>query len=397
MRTVIVCLSIAISVFTAMLGLFPPAPDSNICLWGGCRFDQLYENFDSRQAKFDSLPIVLLTDAANPSAWATYAEALNLRGETEKAAVAMDQAKQLGPGIAAVWMRSANFDFVHGRHDQSFVDAAHILMQTSGFDEIVFSYLTGAGVPVSRLLGSAVPEDARSARAWLQWARNHGSENDLVTTWSWMREKKLADEKSAVDLARTLWQHKAYKKAQDVWVEWLGERREDYLRPQFLTNRKFATAPTGSPLDWTLDPSPSVRMERDNGLSVRFLGKENIEFGHVRQSTVVPPGRYHFAAEISAEGITTDEGPYWRIVGIGNSSHLAVETEPIKDTVARSWISAEFTVGSETEGLEIQLRRRKSQKFDNKITGELRIYELSLVPVAPVGRPSQENYVPPAH
>lgn len=384
-RAIIALASLLIALFAIIQDLSPSVPLSWLCLNGGCRFDQIYTGLDAASASADDVRTLVLTDPSNPMAWCTYAEVLSLRGEIDKAAAAIDHAITLGPGMTPVWMRAANFDFTHGRRDRGFVDSARVLSQTSGFDEILFSYLTASGVPVSQLLGSAVPALARSARSWLVWIRAHGSERDLAATWSWMREKGLADEESAVGLARTLWERKAYRTAQDVWVEWLEERREDYLRPQRIANRRFATAPTASPFDWRLDPVPSVEVERKNGLELHFLGSENVEFAQLHQFTAVTPGRYRFSAEIQAEDITTDERPFWRIVGVDDLSHLVVETPSIKGSVPRSLVSVEFSVPTGTHALDIQLRRRPSLRFDNKIAGTLRIYEVSLLPVSASG------------
>src|SRR6185295_17515787 len=164
------------------------------------------------------------------------------------------------------------------------------------------------------------------------------------------------------------------------------ERREDYLRPQRIANRRFATAPTVSPFDWRLDAVSSVEVERKDGLEIRFLGQDNLEFTQLHQFTVVNPGRYRFSAEIQSEDISTDEGPFWRIVGVGDTSRLVVETQSIKGNVLRSLVSVDFNVPTGTEALDIQLRRRSSLRFDNKIAGILRIYEVSLLPVSVEGR-----------
>jgi hypothetical protein len=116
-----------------------------------------------------------------------------------------------------------------------------------------------------------------------------------------------------------------------------------------------------------------------------LLGRENVEFAQLHQFTAVTPGRYRFSAEIQAEDITTDERPFWRIVGVDDLSHLVVETPSIKGNVPRSLVSVEFNVPTGTHALDIQLRRRPSLRFDNKIAGTLRIYEVSLLPVSASG------------
>jgi hypothetical protein len=114
---------------------------------------------------------------------------------------------------------------------------------------------------------------------------------------------------------------------------------------------------------------------------VRFLGTENVAFSGVRQFTVVPPGRYRFSAEVSSDSLTTDQGPFFRVFDPANPGRLNVESAPILGTVGKSWITAEFTVRRGTEALAVELERRPSQNFDNRIAGTLHLHQVSLVPL----------------
>jgi hypothetical protein len=102
----------------------------------------------------------------------------------------------------------------------------------------------------------------------------------------------------------------------------------------------------------------------------------------VRQFSVVPPGRYRLSAEVSSDNLTTDQGPFFRIFDPANPGRLNVESAPIQGTVMRTWIGVEFTVTRGTEALAVELERRPSQNFDNRISGTLHIHQVSLVPLA---------------
>jgi hypothetical protein len=101
----------------------------------------------------------------------------------------------------------------------------------------------------------------------------------------------------------------------------------------------------------------------------------------VRQFTVVPPGRYRLSAEVSSENLTTDQGIFFRIFDPANPDRLHAESAPILGTVGKSWITVDLTV-SGTEALAIQLERRPSERFDNRISGTLHIHQVSLVPLS---------------
>jgi hypothetical protein len=190
-----------------------------------------------------------------------------------------------------------------------------------------------------------------------------------------MKGNRLLDERSAGEVAWELWNRKSYRTAYALWTDWLGTT-------QLLANTRFDTAPRETPFDWTLGSSPAVAVTRANGLDVRFSGTENVAFSEVRQFIFVPPGRYRLSAEVSSDNLTTDQGPFFRIFDPANPARLNAESAPILGTAGKSWITVEFTVTRGTEALAVQLERRPSQRFDNRISGTLHIHQVSLVPLA---------------
>jgi len=377
MRLIVPIVALLISALSVSLDLYPPSLASPLCLHGGCRFDQIYRAVDAAGASPEAVSTLVNADPANPLVWCTYAEVLSVHGETQKAESAFDHAVSLGPGMAPVLMRAANYDFTHGRREQAYLLSARILSQTSAFDEILFSYLQRPDVVAGTLLGTAIPTASRPARSWLGWLRAHGSDQDLADTWAWMKGNRLLDERSAGEVAWTLWNRASYGTAYALWTDWLGTT-------QPLANIRFDTAPRETPFDWTLVSSPAVAVTRANGLDVRFLGTENIAFSGVRQFTVVPPGRYRFSAEVESENLTTDQCPFFHIFDPRNQALLSVETTSIEGTSKQSWISVEFAVTRTTEALAVQLERRPSQRFDNRISGTLHIGQVSLVRLPPI-------------
>jgi hypothetical protein len=360
---------------------FDSLADSRLCRAGLCRYDQVFAAIDADGMGLRNVSALLNLDPSNPLVWCTYAELLSAAGHVPEAASAFGQAVSLGPGMSPVLMRSANFDFAQGRVDHGLAMTNRILRQTDAFDQVLFSYLTYSGLTVSRLAGMAVPAAPRAARSWFSWLRVAGSDEDLIELWSWMRQNRLLDQKSAMDFAWTFWQRKAFTTAQDVWSDWLGPLRGGYLHPQRLANVRFQYAPNGSPFDWTFIPAAGVAIRRNDGLEIRFAGTKNIAFANVRQFTTVSRGHYRFSAQISTEDLTTDQGLLFHIFDPVNPGRLNVESSPAKGTVARSWITREVSVPPGTQALQIQIERRPSQKFDNKFGGALHVYQVSLLPV----------------
>jgi tetratricopeptide (TPR) repeat protein len=380
MRALFVVLSLIITAISVTFDFTHPAPDSPVCLYGLCRYDQVFAAIDAQGMNPRTVGALLNVDPSNPLVWSTWAETLAAAGRTREAASAFDESVALGPGMSPVLMRRANFDFAQGRLDDGFRMTNAILKQTDVFDQVLFSYLTLSKRPVSELAGVAVPALSRPAASWLSWLRTAGSEKDLLELSSWMLGNHLLDRKSASDLAWAFWQRKEFTNAQKFWSDWLGNPNAADLHSERLADVRFQQPPGESPFDWMVTPVAGVEINRKDGLEIQFSGSSNLAFANVRQFTTVAGGRYRFSALISADNISTDQGPFFHIYDLLDPRILNITTEQIRGNVARSRISLDVPVPPGVHALAIQIDRLLSQKFDNKIAGILHVYEVSLAP-----------------
>jgi hypothetical protein len=377
LRSVLAVLSLLIAAFSVGTDIYRPTAESALCRRGYCRFDQVFASMDAQGVQAANLSALLNEDPANPLVWCTYGEFLAKSGDAGKATAVFDHAMSLGPDMPPALMRGVNFYFNHGQPAKALPLAGRILAETSVFDGAIFSDFRAARLPVSTLLGTGVPNIARAARAWLDWLRDNGSDADLSETWVWMQRNRLLDQRSAVNAVSTLWSRKSFRTAQNLWLSWIGPDHGNYPEPEELWNTAFQDQPAGGPFDWTLDPPPSVTLSRKDGLEVRFSGTDNVAFSGVRQGAVVRPGRYRFIAEIEAAGLTTDQNPFFHIFDPTNPGTVHVESQPFRGTVPRSRITLELSVPASTRALMVQLERRPSERFDNKIEGTLHVYQVS--------------------
>ena len=356
-----------------------PAADGMRCRWGLCRADQLIEGLPEDTSRTpEVLKRLLDMDAANPYRWADFAEYLSSRGENQQAAEHFDRAVTLAPNGAAILMRAANFHFGHNQSKQGAELASRVLRLTPTFNEIIYTYYAGLGQALPRLLGTAVPAEKEPAQAWFHWLFPRASEADLLATWSWMEKQRSADDASAGDFAWALWNRKLFQTGAEMWAAWLGNQRGDYLRPELLSNRRFAEEPQRSPYDWTITPNSAVDVRRENGLVVKFTGTANVAYSNVRQMAAIGPGCYEFSAVVAAQGLDTNEGPFFHIYDAENPSRLDVTTKMLLGTLPQQKVETTFRVGTGAHAVVVQLERRPSKRFDNKIAGSLEISEVSL-------------------
>jgi len=374
MRLIVPIAALLLAALSVALDLHPVPANSPLCRYGACRFDQMYAAIDAAGATPEAVEALVNADPSNPMVWCAYAETLAGRGDTRKAEASFDRALLLGPSMPPVLMRYANYDFTHDRLSHALPLAARILDSTPAFDEILFSYLQRSGATIPELLAAAIPDSARPARAWLDWLGSSGSAQDLIETWTWMQPRGLLDGPSADRVAWALCNRGAYRDAYRLWSGWAGVQTA-------LADPRFEKAPGGGPFDWKLEPSPAVSIDRSDGLEIRFAGTENVAFSGVRQVTCVPPGRYRFSAEIAAEGLTTGQRPFFRLIDPADPRRLDAKTAAIAGSTPRSTVSVDFTVPESTQTLQLQLERRPSELFDNRVAGSLHLYRVSLDPL----------------
>jgi hypothetical protein len=379
-RTVLVLLSLLIAAFSVGTDILQPEAGSAMCRLGFCRFDQVFRSIDAQGMQPDNVGALVNEDPANPLVWCVYGDVLGQKGRVADANAAIEHAMSLGPHMPPVLMRGVNFYVGYGNAGKIAPLSMRILAQSGDFDQILFSYFQRMQTPVTELLGNAIPNDARAARSWLDWLRTHGSEADLTATWTWMQRNHLLDKPSAVGAIWALWSRKSYRVAHSLWLEWAGTDNTDRSLDgaEQLVNRQFQNEPAGGPFDWTLDAAPSATLTRKDGLDVRFSGKENVAFSGVRQAAEVRPGLYRFTAEVEASGLTTDQHPYFHVFDPANPGAVHVESQQIQNGAEPTRISMDISTPASTQALLVQLERRPSERFDNKIEGTVHVREVSL-------------------
>jgi hypothetical protein len=113
------------------------------------------------------------------------------------------------------------------------------------------------------------------------------------------------------------------------------------------------------------------RVEGLKSLRIRF-GGVNLSFAHL--SHIIPvfePGMYDLSFYLRADGLTTDQTPYFSIQGYSDASCAAGGSGKFPATSAWSKVSVPFEVKEGCKAIQLTLKRDPSKKFDNKLKGTL--------------------------
>jgi len=110
-------------------------------------------------------------------------------------------------------------------------------------------------------------------------------------------------------------------------------------------------------------------------LRLRFDRTENLAGFGIYQSVYLKPGRYRLRAWVKAQDIGTDQGI---VIQVGDVAGGPFGTEPILGTTDWKLVEAGFTVPAGGGLHTVQLGRKTSKKFDDKVSGTLWIDEVSI-------------------
>jgi hypothetical protein len=161
------------------------------------------------------------------------------------------------------------------------------------------------------------------------------------------------------------------------------------LGGSLLWNGNFEQELLNGGLAWRFRPVAGAALSFDGrvahsqsrSLRVVFDGTHNVDFQQPWQYVVVEPNtRYRLSAYFRTENLTTSSDVRLEI----QETHFGDVLQAIPRLAGTQYWApreAEFTTAADTRLVRVVLRRRPSQKLDNKISGTIWMDDVSLVPV----------------
>lgn len=329
-------------------------------------------------------------DPSSAYRWAALGEHYLATERIAQARRCMTRAAELGPSMAQILIRNANFHFALDEPAAAMSYGRRILALIPDYDALVFAVYARMGIPAAEVLKSGVPPLGRPAAAYFRSLVERGAESELDPVWNWLEAHGWSNDRLASDYAGHLLARNEYTSAMRIWARHLGQRRGVYPDLNRVYNGGFEEEFTPAVLDWKLRPADGAMSSRESGmvhggktsLRVDFLGVTNVAFDHVAQAVVVEPGAYRFRAFIKTNDITTDQGVRFRIADAVSPARFETITDGINGTIDWTAVERTIRIPSATHLVNVQVVRQASMKFDNKIRGTAWVDDVSLTPVA---------------
>lgn len=177
--------------------------------------------------------------------------------------------------------------------------------------------------------------------------------------------------------------------AEKVWKEALEICGIPHQKPhdELVFNGGFENDILNGGLDWRLSPGVGMSVEYDTlvhrsgvrSLKMDFNGGANTDLSAPVQFVPVEPEHaYKFHAYLRTESISTDSGIHFEIFDPTRRADVIAKTDGLTRTHLWTGVDAEIHTASDTQFLEVVLRRVPSRLFENKLSGTVWIDDVSL-------------------
>jgi tetratricopeptide (TPR) repeat protein len=333
--------------------------------------------------------MVLQRDPQDPYRWADLGDAFLKAGQKEDARYCFGQVLVLAPHSAPFLQHVAKFHFQVGENQEALPITARILALIPDYDSVIFSEYIRVVDRAEDVLRFGLPEDRRAAKSWLQFLMQAGRLGDAQRTWDWVVGHGYTDNALAGEYVEFLIRQGHPDLAASAWTQHIGARAYDYDKSTYLFNGDFESDPAQSPFDWNFARTEGVEVTRDCttawsgkcSLHISFAGTLNLGFAAASQLAFVRPGTYRFHAFIRTEALTTDQGIRFRVSDAEVPARLDALFGQSTGSCPWSEVEHNLFVPPGAKLLQIQVIRKPSMKFDNKVSGTAWIDALTLEPI----------------
>ena len=256
-------------------------------------------------------------------------------------------------GMENVFRRSVNFLLHHG-------------IQVEETFNLLDAHWGSAAISLENL-------DAPNLPAYLKWLMRWKRVADARLSWRYLNAHDPPDKSILLKYIDFLVLHKIIDEARDIWQAHAGTSG--------VTNGDFEREPSSQGFDWRAYPSPErywkIRHAAGEGLGntwgleVVFFGKANVDFHHLYQIVPLDPAAdYRLSYGWRGAHLNTDQRPFVDLVGYDCDGFYA-RGEMLHGSSGWRAEQIEFRLPPDCNAVRLGLRRKPSNRFDNKLEGRL--------------------------
>jgi tetratricopeptide (TPR) repeat protein len=334
------------------------------------------------------------TDPRSGRNWMELAESYEAVGDTAHAREAFDRAQLAHPSSSDVAWRFGNFLLRQMDFSEAFAEMRRALVTDPDLTVEAVSECSKASNDLPKILTEVLPNHSNYYLTALNYFVGQQEADAALSVWSRLVGlNETINMAQVVPLVDELIRQRRVDDALGVWRQALAATnwsQNEGADSSVVFNGGFEHELLNGAFDWREDSIPGVVFSSDSvvihggrrALRTTFDGSTNLDFQNLRQFTPVEPRhRYHFAAYLRLEGISTESGIRFAIYDPFHPAALQILTSDLVGSHPWSLIQEEVVTSPETHLLVIALRRIPSWKFDNKLRGTVWVDDVSLIPI----------------
>lgn len=349
---------------------------------------QRYDNNDPD----GSIRYFLKSLRLNPTdskAWLELARSFIEKGNNDKASYALMRAIRMdGKSPDVIW-EAGLLSLMNGNNeDASRLLRRYLSMMPSEQDKL-YSILFTIGADSDFIIRSLLPNQYEFYKRYLYFLIRNRLTKEAIDLWPLIRDMD-PERELYIRYCDFLIQSGYAEKATDLWEDFI--KRFEIKKEgtdNIIWNGDFEYKPEGGCFDWRIGKSEGVKVfiDRDisrtgeSSLTINFNGQTNPDISVASQVVSVKQGkRYRVTSYVRTENITTKNGVFMYING-HNCGLSYLRTEPLIGTNLWKRLDIEFKVPFGCDAVQVGIRRERSEKFDNKISGDAWIDSISMVEI----------------
>lgn len=353
----------------------------------------LVSYFSNEKAGFDkaitSYNLSLKRNPTDSRVWLALARVYKDKGGFNRYAdFAVNKAARLDLNNPLVIWEAAVYFLTENRIDAAAPLLKKYIQMSPQDQENVYALLYTMGLDPEYILQNLIPVEYKFYLSYLQFLIRNNLLNEAAGVWEKIKllNPGRADFLSYCNFILTSGD---IIKALEVWKDFLKKYAVTKVTEQSSDmpwNGGFELPVEDGGFDWRIGGAKGVSMFLDRdikkagdvSLGVRFDGANNPEVSIAHQIIPVEPGQnYKLEGYLKTEGLTTTNGLFLEISAF-RCSPFNKRSEVLTGTNFWTKLEVEFTVPESCKAIAAGIRRERSAKFDNKISGEAWIDSLTL-------------------
>lgn len=319
--------------------------------------------------------------------WLDLSNVYKLQGKTNKAGEAIKRAVAINPKNSEIIWEAGLFFLMNDNIEDALENFKKFIILKPEAQQIVYDLLYKLSISSDNIIANLLPNDIQYYKKYLLYLISTERTEDAEKVWKYFNNQN-ADEKVILKYTDFLISKHFYDRAKEIWNKFVAIKFKKNLNESDteIWNNSFELEMLRGGFDWRINETKGVDIyiDRDihihgeRSLGIDFDGTENLGIVIASQVVpIIPRSSYKFKANIKTNKLTTTNGVYFNISG-HDCNELNVRSEVITGTNFWKELSFDFKVPDKCNALNIMLRRDKSQKLDNKISGSVWIDQVYL-------------------